>query len=264
MTRYAFIDGGYLREKFGVFTKTYFGIEETQPKSLDFDAIKTYFGGEKVFYYDAIDDSELRNESGEQRRKRLESQESYFDGIRSHYGYHVRLGSVTGTYKRLRQKQVDVLLAVDMLHHGFHRNMTHAVLLSGDLDFKPIVDSLVQHGIWVSVSYDQSGVSKELRWSADENDRIKPTDYWNWCRPEFREAHLNSFPKFASQRGISPVIAKTITLPMAVVEIHTIPGTRDHAAVSSSPIFPSGDTAIHHHDLDALEKFVTDMYGGSE
>jgi uncharacterized LabA/DUF88 family protein len=42
--------------------------------------------------------------------------------------------------KKRQQKEVDVLLAVDMLTRSFYKNMTKAVLLAGDRDFKPVVE----------------------------------------------------------------------------------------------------------------------------
>jgi uncharacterized LabA/DUF88 family protein len=37
------------------------------------------------------------------------------------------------------------------MNHSFRRNMTKAVLIAGDQDFKPVVESLVQAGTWVTV-----------------------------------------------------------------------------------------------------------------
>ena len=40
--------------------------------------------------------------------------------------------------KKLRQKKVDVLLAVEALDHAFRGNMSRAYLIAGDLDFAPL------------------------------------------------------------------------------------------------------------------------------
>ena len=37
------------------------------------------------------------------------------------------------------------MIAVDMLTHPFDRNMERATLLAGDLDFKPLLDALVNN-----------------------------------------------------------------------------------------------------------------------
>ena len=72
-----------------------------------------------------------------------QKQEMELNRIRKVYGTHVRLGSLTGIEKKRRQKEVDILLAVDMMNHAVRQNMTRAVLLSGERDFKPLIESLV-------------------------------------------------------------------------------------------------------------------------
>ena len=64
---------------------------------------------------------------------------------------HVRTGKLAS--RRKRQKQVDVLLAVDMLTHSHLRNTKNAVLLSGDSDFVPLVQAVIQQGTFVSLLY---------------------------------------------------------------------------------------------------------------
>jgi uncharacterized LabA/DUF88 family protein len=70
---------------------------------------------------------------------RVKKQTDEFNAIRSLPGFHVRLGTLSGTGKRLRQKEVDVQLAVDMLTQAFAKNMNRATLIAGDLDFRPVV-----------------------------------------------------------------------------------------------------------------------------
>jgi NYN domain len=96
----------------------------------------------------------------------VSAQEAFFDEIRAVSGFHVRLGSVTGKKQR-RQKQVDVLLAVDVLTHGLTGNMKKGILLAGDLDFLPIVDALVQRGVFIDVWFDRRSAAKELYDAAD-------------------------------------------------------------------------------------------------
>ena len=142
---YLFIDGAYLREVYDGMMKDFFG----EPGELNFDYIKSNTGARKVFYYDCLDDIPRKTESPEDFAARKEAQESFFDEMRSREGYHVRLGTLSGRENRRRQKQVDVLLAVDMLNHAVLKNMSQAFLIAGDLDFKPVVDSLVGLA-WIS------------------------------------------------------------------------------------------------------------------
>jgi hypothetical protein len=65
------------------------------------------------------------------------------------------------------KKKVDVMLTVDMLTHTFRRNMHKATLLTGDNDFKPLIDALVQDGMFISLLYPPDETSKELMQAAD-------------------------------------------------------------------------------------------------
>jgi len=101
----------------------------------------------RTFYYGCMDDVQKDGEDDDTFKARIETQDAYFDYIRSVYGVHRQLGTLAGRRrgkKERRQKEVDVLLAVGMLTHGFNKNMSRAVLLSGDLDFRPVVEALVR------------------------------------------------------------------------------------------------------------------------
>jgi uncharacterized LabA/DUF88 family protein len=95
----------------------------------------------RTFFYNCLDNLQREKETKAEFEARVQRQEQYFARIRSTRAVHLRSGTLTG-HRRRRQKEVDVLLAVDMLTHGFNRNMTHATLLAGDLDFRPIVEAL--------------------------------------------------------------------------------------------------------------------------
>jgi hypothetical protein len=65
------------------------------------------------------------------------------------------------------KKKVDVMLTVDMLTHAFRKNMHKATLLTGDNDFKPLIDALVQDGMFVTLWYPTGETSAELMQAAD-------------------------------------------------------------------------------------------------
>jgi uncharacterized LabA/DUF88 family protein len=71
-------------------------------------------------------------------RPRIVAHKESLERVNSAEECHVRLGLVKGVKPR-RQKGVDVLLAVDMLTHAFRNSFERAVLVAGDLDFKPVV-----------------------------------------------------------------------------------------------------------------------------
>ena len=88
--------------------------------------------------------------------------------------------------KNRGQKEVDVMLAVQMMEHAFRGNMNKAVLLSGDLDFRPLVESLIRLGVFVEVVGDRSHISQDLIHSADSHKKLTFQNYHDWSNREFK------------------------------------------------------------------------------
>src|SRR5713226_9055235 len=152
---YLFIDGEYLRRIHNETMQAFFGVDG----DLDLEEIKDEASAVRAFFYDSIDDAPREGETEEACQTRLGPLEQFFARARALSGVHVRLGTVVGKRSRKkepRQKEVDILLATDMLTHGFNGSMQKAVLLAGDLDFRPIVEALVRHGVFVEVWYHRS------------------------------------------------------------------------------------------------------------
>src|SRR6266851_5400747 len=132
---YLFIDGEYVRQRHREAMQDFFGVEgelEISPMMQQARATRAYF-------YDAIDYTRGTHESEQEWQHRVLSQEQFFSHVRSLWGFHVRPGSVRRGKKR-EQKEVDVLLAVDMLAQGFRGSMSKAILVAGDVDFRPAVE----------------------------------------------------------------------------------------------------------------------------
>lgn len=177
-TTYLFVDGSNFRQYFNETTQKWFG----QEVEFDFKKIKEFFNAEKVFYFDCIDDVKNENETDDQFNARVNSQEEKLNRIREVEGCHIYLGSLRRAKKQKKrgQKEVDVMLAVQMMEHAFRGNMNRAVLLSGDLDFRPLVESLVRLGLFVQVVGNQNHISQELILSADSNKKLSIDDYLNF------------------------------------------------------------------------------------
>ena len=116
------------------------------------------------------------------------------------YATHLRLGKLTGTGREKRQKQVDILLAVDALNHAFRRNMGRVVLLTGDQDFTPVVRALVDMGLYVTVAGDRTHTSKELIHAADHYIPLTVQSY-------------NDFTSVANRTGGFPAISNGTISP---------------------------------------------------
>ncbi len=177
---YLFIDGEYLRAIYREAMQNFCGNDgDLDPARIRYPSYAV-----RAFFYDSLDDARRNGESESDFQSRVAAQEAVFNEIRSVSGFHVRLGSVTGKKKR-RQKEVDVLLAVDMLTHGLTGNMTKGILLSGDLDFRSIVEALVQRGVFVDVWFRRQSASRELYGAADFGREIPFSELHSLSRGSF-------------------------------------------------------------------------------
>lgn len=180
---YLFIDGEYLRQIHRQAMLDFFGVEG----ELDLSEPKDQADAVRAFFYDSLDDAPRQGESEEDCRARIAPLEEFFAKARAMSGVHVRLGTVTG--KRRRQKEVDILLAVDMLTHGFNGSMGKAVLLAGDLDFRPIVEALVRTGVFVEIWYQRNSIAQDLPGAADFGHEIRFRQFYSWNTKAFKAAH---------------------------------------------------------------------------
>jgi uncharacterized LabA/DUF88 family protein len=182
-TAYLFIDGAYLRESYDQAIRRVFGSATEGNldlyKTVDWLRKPSPYIIRRVFYYDCLQDIRKERESEEEFKLKVEKQQARFDQIQALRGFHVRLGSLSGSAKKIRQKKVDVSLAVDALDHAFRKNMAGCYLLAGDLDFAPLVESLVRLGTWVEVVYDPRSAAKELYKAADGSYPLNFNTYYD-------------------------------------------------------------------------------------
>jgi uncharacterized LabA/DUF88 family protein len=61
--------------------------------------------------------------------------------------------------------------------------MNEATLLTGDLDFKPLIDALVQEGMFVTLWYPHGSTSKELIAAADRSQRFSISSVYDALAP---------------------------------------------------------------------------------
>lgn len=182
---YLFIDGEYLRRRFNDAMQRLFLCDG----EINFLTVKNAAGAKRVFYYDCIDDEQKPSETKEDCEKRVTAQEEAFNKIGELYGLHVRHGSVKGSGRKRRQKEVDVLLAVDMLTHGYDGNMGRAVLIAGDLDFRPVVEAVVRRGVMVEIWYEPTSGAPELPGAADYGQKLDFNTFYSWNTQDFHQNH---------------------------------------------------------------------------
>jgi len=111
----------------------------------------------RIYYYDAIVD---------RLDPKYDEQNDYFNRIKSINGYQVRLGKVVPTGKDgtgpVKQKGVDVLLAVDMITKAHSEQYAFAILLAGDSDFLEVVNAVKDSGKRVFGMYFRRHIADDL------------------------------------------------------------------------------------------------------
>lgn len=115
----------------------------------------------RTIYYDARPDPESETEIG-----------AYWKAIELQPDTDIGFGTIRGRPRR--QKQVDGLIAVDMLAGVFTSLFQIAILVTGDSDFVPIVEEVRRRGAMVVVAALEAMLSDELRRAADRIWPIEP------------------------------------------------------------------------------------------
>jgi uncharacterized LabA/DUF88 family protein len=187
MSVYAFIDGNYLHSNFSKQMQAFYGVIP----AINYEQLGADLQAPRLFYYDAIDYAKADNETDAAHEQRVVEREALHDHINSLPGFHVRDGHVRRSPRRRNreQKGVDVQLAVDAMEHAARGNMDTAVLFAGDLDFEPLVHSLVRLGVRTRLCYVLQHTSKALMRAADEIRKVTLENFYHWSALSFQGSH---------------------------------------------------------------------------
>lgn len=137
-----FIDGAYLRRVF----RDLFGDDRIDWKKFQTATLEMYrllpsnpFQADliRIYYYDGIADPQDKD---------YKSQREYFDLIRLAEKYTVRLGEVIKGKDGLRQKGVDISMAIDSLTKAYRNHYDVAIFIVGDRDFIPLIRAVKDAG----------------------------------------------------------------------------------------------------------------------
>jgi uncharacterized LabA/DUF88 family protein len=172
----------------------------TVPATFDFYLMRHELGAERIFWYDSIlevasvrDLETVTKEEVEKAQIKASDRQTFLESVQMHDGFLVRTvtsrGSIEKGRIRIREKEVDVLLAVDSLLHASRGNIRHAVILGADLDHRPLAEALMQLGVYVTI-YGHARISKELRLSADS---FRAFDYFvvsHWAESKWRSEQV--------------------------------------------------------------------------
>ena len=195
LTPYLYIDNGYLTQVYRERFVPIFGDKY----SINYWTIMSNFSAVRAFLYDCLNDVREEGELEKHYEARVQEQQNHFDSIDSVDGLHVRLGvlSTNPKKKKRNQKEVDVMLAVDMLNASFEQHTDHVILISGDRDYRPAVESLVRAGTLVTVVFDPKTGARELAKEADNESEIDITRLCDWVRVNDELDRADRFPTYA-------------------------------------------------------------------
>ncbi len=159
---YLFVDGESFRQALEDISKIYFDGE-----SLEVNWVLLRGSSRKAFYYDAVPVM-VEDEAEDKYSSRVAPKLAELSHIESQPGYHVKTGDMRWRRKRgNEQKMVDVQLAVDAMHAASRGLFSKCALVTGDLDFRPLIAALVDMGVDVTLFYPPGHTSKDLLAAAD-------------------------------------------------------------------------------------------------
>lgn len=115
-------------------------------KSVQLDLLRCYF------YYCA---PWMSTEPTDTEKNRMEEHNLFMKEIESLERWAVRLGVLQrrfdGHKEYFEQKRVDVMLSVDMVRHTAAGHIQHVILVAGDSDFIPAIQSVKESGATVTL-----------------------------------------------------------------------------------------------------------------
>jgi len=251
--RYLFIDGGCLDSLLEALSNGLFGGTK-----LDIDYYKLATGFHKVFYYDCLP-AKKQGEEETIYQNRVQPKLELFNHLRSLDRFHVYEGTARYRDKRRgqEQKQVDIMIAVDMLTHSFRRNMHEATLLTGDLDFKPLIDALVQEGMYVSLWFPKGRTNYELVDSADSRQAITIHNVQGWFTDSFQGKVKTPVLNQLSSPDLDSSWQQLETIKQVAYEAFIYEQAGNYSALL--PV-KSGYFLYHHHDLEQLKFYVEHIH----
>lgn len=151
-----FVDGGYLDKV--LLTDGRRNIDYAKMVA----SLTDLAGGQssllRTYYYSCA--PYISREPSEEENRRNNKKKAFFEAIRK-LGITVKLGYMEYGGRDadggllLQQKCVDVLMATDMLTLSLKEKITHAVLVTGDGDYIPAVETMKAEGIkiWLASGY---------------------------------------------------------------------------------------------------------------
>ncbi len=110
-------------------------------------------------------------------------EESFFKSLNMEDSFEVRLGDLKFRDNgEITQKQVDVLIVMDMIQLSLKGKVQHIILVSADSDFIPAVKFVKEEGVKVHLRTALKDVKSELAISCDTRKPIDGTFLAEWSK----------------------------------------------------------------------------------
>lgn len=252
-TKYLFIDGGYFDKVVVKIAKEFFKVEDIP---IDYNKVRGSYN--KVFYYNALP-GKGHGEKKSDYDKRIDDKVEFYNKLKLIPSFHVYEGVTYGSGGRIRQKAVDIKIAIDMFRHTINKNMDNATLLAGDLDFKPLLDALLMEGMYTTLYYYPSNTNNELLFSADYAEKIKIETIYNWAANEFQSN--NQIPRHESLNPSHTNSWKRIKEFQLNNKSSNLYKDQNNHYVVEIKVSSSSSSCFFYYDLDLLLKFLREDKG---
>lgn len=205
---YAYIDGPSLEIAVNDLKK------QLDVKVIPFDhgMFINNLNADRAFYYDAWPTKKRDDEIADFEAREREKQ-AFFSKLNRYPRLHVRTGTTRWSKGRgQRQKAVDVLLAVDAVTHAYQGTTEAATLVLNDLDFYPVLETLLQTQVRTTLVYRQDVTADDLIECADQARRLTQTTLLKACEPNFAAPFFptqdrSSYPLTDDERSIAAFCA---------------------------------------------------------
>lgn len=166
-----FIDGGYFKE-----VLKHFGLPKISYQRLADEVMKTNEELLRTYYYDCPPyvSSYEPTEDELQREDRFNR---FISAIQQIPRFETRLGRLqriqTANGYNYIQKKVDVLLSVDLVRLACRSHIHRAIIIAGDSDLTPAIETAKDNGIIVTLMYyNKPSPHDELMYLCDEHELI--------------------------------------------------------------------------------------------
>lgn len=173
-----FLDAAYIRRVHSDLLRDVFRVSGGE---LDFSKIAV---ADRSYVYDCEGPQQGKDEKPEDYEARRRSQDVMLRAIEQLDHVQLRVGRLKKSRGVLRQKEVDVALAVDLVLSAERRLARRLHVFAGDGDFRPAVQATVQIGVPVHLHAHRRSTSQDLVAASDVFHALDSVTVAGWSDEE--------------------------------------------------------------------------------